>query len=87
MFIEGQLETRKWTDANGQEKYSTEVVLRNFKGEMTFLDSRGENNSSMSNNENVNNDMDDKVSNDKASNSLPESIEKIDSDIDDDIPF
>ena len=54
---------------------------------MTFLDSRGENNSSMSNNENVNNDMDDKVSNDKASNSLPESVEKIDSDIDDDIPF
>ena len=41
----------------------------------------------MSNNENVNNDMDDKVSNDKASNSLPESVEKIDSDIDDDIPF
>ena len=92
LFIEGQLETRKWTDANGQEKYATEVVLRNFKGEMTFLDSRGENNSSMSNNENVNNenvnnDMDDKVSNDKASNSLPESVEKIDSDIDDDIPF
>ena len=87
LFIEGQLETRKWTDANGQEKYATEVVLRNFKGEMTFLDSRGENNSSMSNNENMKNDMDDKVSNDKASNSIPESVENIDSDIDDDIPF
>ena len=44
LFIEGQLETRKWTDASGQEKYSTEVVLRNFKGELTFLDSRPSNN-------------------------------------------
>ena len=44
LFIEGQLETRKWTDASGQEKYSTEVVLRNFKGELTFLDSRSNNN-------------------------------------------
>jgi len=44
LFIEGQLETRKWTDSSGVDKYATEVVLRNFKGELTFLDSR-ENNS------------------------------------------
>ena len=44
LFIEGQLETRKWTDASGQEKYSTEVVLRAYKGELTFLDSRSNNN-------------------------------------------
>lgn len=42
VYIEGQLETRKWTDQNGQEKYSTEVVLRPYKGELTMLDSRGE---------------------------------------------
>jgi single-strand DNA-binding protein len=42
VYIEGQLETRKWTDQSGQEKYSTEVVLRQFRGELTLLDGRGE---------------------------------------------
>lgn len=41
VYIEGQLETRKWTDQSGQEKYTTEVVLRPFRGELTMLDSRG----------------------------------------------
>ena len=41
VYIEGQLETRKWQDKDGAEKYSTEVVLRNFRGELTLLDSRG----------------------------------------------
>jgi len=41
VYIEGQLETRKWTDKDGQEKYSTEVVLRPFRGELTMLDSKG----------------------------------------------
>ncbi len=40
VYIEGQLETRKWTDQSGQDKYSTEVVLRPYKGELTMLDSR-----------------------------------------------
>lgn len=40
VYIEGQLETRKWTDQSGQEKYTTEVVLRPFRGELTLLDSR-----------------------------------------------
>lgn len=40
VYIEGQLETRKWTDQSGQEKYSTEVVLRPYRGEMTMLDGR-----------------------------------------------
>src|ERR1700756_2470436 len=38
VYIEGQLETRKWSDQSGQEKYSTEVVLRQFRGELTMLD-------------------------------------------------
>lgn len=42
IYIEGQLQTRKWTDQSGQEKYSTEVVLQRFRGELTMLDSRGE---------------------------------------------
>ncbi len=41
VYIEGQLETRKWTDQSGVEKYSTEVVLRPYRGELTMLDSRG----------------------------------------------
>ncbi len=41
VYIEGQLETRKWTDQSGQEKYTTEVVLRQFRGELTMLDGRG----------------------------------------------
>jgi single-strand DNA-binding protein len=41
VYIEGQLETRKWTDQEGKERYSTEVVLRQFRGELTMLDGRG----------------------------------------------
>ena len=37
VYIEGQLQTRKWTDKDGAEKYSTEVVLQNFRGELTML--------------------------------------------------
>jgi single-strand DNA-binding protein len=40
VYIEGQLETRKWTDQEGKERYSTEVVLRQFRGELTMLDGR-----------------------------------------------
>jgi single-strand DNA-binding protein len=39
VYLEGSLETRKYTDQSGQEKYTTEVVLRNFRGELTLLDS------------------------------------------------
>lgn len=41
IFVEGKLETRKWTDQNGVDRYSTEVVLRPYSGELTFLDPRG----------------------------------------------
>jgi single-strand DNA-binding protein len=41
VYIEGQLQTRKWTDQSGQEKYTTEVVLTRFRGELTMLDTRG----------------------------------------------
>lgn len=41
IYIEGQLQTRKWTDKDGIEKYSTEVVLNRFRGELTMLDTRG----------------------------------------------
>ncbi len=40
VYIEGQLETRKWQDQSGQDRYSTEIVLRPYKGELTLLDGR-----------------------------------------------
>jgi single-strand DNA-binding protein len=40
VYIEGQLQTRKWTDQQGVEKYSTEIVLQRYRGELTILDSR-----------------------------------------------
>lgn len=42
VYIEGQLETRKWQDQNGQDRYSTEVALRPYRSELTMLDGRGE---------------------------------------------
>jgi single-strand DNA-binding protein len=42
VYIEGQLQTRKWQDQSGQDKYSTEVVLQNFNSSMVLLDGRGE---------------------------------------------
>ena len=41
VYVEGQLQTRKFTDQSGQEKYTTEVVLGNYNGALTMLDSRG----------------------------------------------
>jgi len=42
VYLEGALQTRKWTGNDGQERYTTEVVLQRFRGELTLLDSRGE---------------------------------------------
>jgi single-strand DNA-binding protein len=41
VYLEGQLQTRKWQDNSGQDKYSTEVVLQRFRGELVLLDARG----------------------------------------------
>jgi single-strand DNA-binding protein len=40
VYLEGQLQTRKWTDQNGQDKYTTEVVLQRFRGELVLLGGR-----------------------------------------------
>lgn len=42
LFLEGQLQTRKWTDQQGVEKYTTEVVLPRYRGELTMLDGKAE---------------------------------------------
>lgn len=41
VYLEGQLQTRKWTDQDGRDRYTTEVVLGGYRGQLTMLDSRG----------------------------------------------
>ena len=73
VYVEGQLETRKWQDQAGNDRYTTEVVLRNFRGELTLLDGRSENsNSNFSENASIDDESSDKV---------------LTNDIDDEIPF
>jgi single-strand DNA-binding protein len=76
VYLEGQLETRKWTDQSGQEKYTTEVVLKNYNGVMTMLDSRGEGGDSYG--------SFDSSSNAQISQGSPQEAY---ADMDDDIPF
>ena len=73
VYVEGQLETRKWQDQAGNDRYTTEVVLRNFRGELTLLDGRSENNNS---NFSENASIDDESS-----------VKVLTNDIDDEIPF
>ena len=83
VYVEGQLETRKWTDSSGTEKYSTEVVLRPYRGEFIFLDSKSEVDDSSSNVIEEDNKSSSKIENESSSNS----VEELASDLDDDIPF
>ena len=83
VYIEGQLETRKWTDSSGTEKYSTEVVLRPYRGEIIFLDSKSEVDNSSSNVIEDDNVSSSKIENESSNNS----VEELASDLDDDIPF
>jgi len=80
VFIEGQLETRKWTDQAGADKYSTEVVLRPFRGELTMLDTKGSSEGGYSQSSSA-------PSNDSASSSAPSWEPKGENSFDDDIPF
>lgn len=42
VYVEGQLQTRKWQDQSGQDRYTTEVVIQRFRGDLTFLDRPGD---------------------------------------------
>lgn len=42
IYVEGQLQTREWQDKDGQKRYSTEIVLQRYRGELTILDGRGD---------------------------------------------
>ena len=80
IYIEGQIQTRKYTDQAGVEKYTTEIVLNNFNSSLTMLDNKSDGNNDFINSSLPNNSSDDKVKNlTKDSNS--------DIDIEDEIPF
>ena len=76
VYLEGQLETRKWQDNSGSDRYSTEVVLRPYKGEITLIDNKADSNMS---NEPINNNQMDEIQ----ENSVSPNVD----DFDDEIPF
>ena len=78
VYIEGQVETRKWQDTNGNDRYSTEVVLRPYKGQLVLVDSRSEV-SNQNNIQTINEDFNTKSTNEISDR--PQIIE------DDEIPF
>jgi single-strand DNA-binding protein len=83
VYIEGQLQTRKWTDQAGVEKYSTEVVLQKFRGELTMLDGKGEGGGPKSYEDDG--DFTSKAGSKRAASSAPR--ESFSADLDDEIPF
>lgn len=78
VYLEGQLQTRKWQDQSGQDRYSTEVVLGQFRGELTMLDGRSD--SSM-------NSGFDEMSNQSSGDSIPQEALPATGELDDEIPF
>ena len=86
VYVEGQLQTRKWTDQSGNDRYTTEIVLQRFRGEMVLLDSReGAGGRSA-----FGEDYEDLGGGGTASPSRPQSRPQpasFDTDLDDDVPF
>ena len=78
VYLEGQLQTRKWQDQSGQDRYSTEVVLGQFRGELTMLDGRSD--SSM-------NSGFDEMSNQSSGDSIVQEALPATGELDDEIPF
>ena len=76
VYLEGQLETRKWQDNSGSDRYSTEIVLRPYKGEITLIDNKADSNIT---NESISNNQMDEIQENSASPNLD--------DFDDEIPF
>ena len=79
VYVEGELQTRKWQDQDGKDRYSTEVILQGYNGNLTLLDSRNQSNSI------------ENQSNSSESNTTPDesfgSNASDSSDLDEDIPF
>ena len=85
VYLEGQIQTRKWQDNSGQDKYSTEIVLQRFRGELVLLDSRG----SSAGADDSSGGYDGGFSGGSGGSTRPQSRPQpaFDSDLDDDVPF
>ena len=88
IYIEGQLQTRKWTDQqSGQEKYTTEVVLQRYRGEITMLGGRSDNSFSNQNQSSVGNQSQSSNEQSNFQETNQNQVSNIASDLDDEIPF
>ena len=83
VYIEGQIETRKWQDQSGSDRFATEVVLRPYRSELTMLDSKAEGNT---NNIGYSGNTDEGYFHDKVGSSA-ETTSSVSQDLDDEIPF
>src|SRR5687767_5469333 len=86
VYLEGQLQTRKWTDQAGVEKFSTEVVLQNFRGELVLLDSREGGGGSRAGGGDFADDFGGGSGGGTRTQSRPQQA-AFDTDLDDDVPF
>jgi single-strand DNA-binding protein len=84
VYIEGQLQTRKWTDQQGVEKYTTEVVLQRFRGELTMLGGRSNGASESSYDDEGGSSFQSRAGSKRVSEGPKESFS---ADLDDEIPF
>lgn len=82
VYIEGQLQTRKWQDNSGNDRYSTEVVLQNYNGQLTMLDGRGDAGGNAEQRQNANT----RNSSGSANKSAPDKFDAH-KELDDEIPF
>jgi single-strand DNA-binding protein len=87
VYIEGALQTRKWTDASGVEKYSTEVVLQGFNSTLTMLDGRSGGGGSFGPDDSAGGDFGSGVPSSAAPRRAVAAAGARNSDMDDDIPF
>jgi len=87
LYIEGQLQTRKWTDKDGVDKYTTEIVLQNFNSTLQILNSTSNNNSGGGNYDSGPKSSNNSANNSSAKNSKNDDMGGFNEDLDDDIPF
>ena len=82
LYVEGKLQTRKWTDNSGQEKYTTEIVLQGYGGTLTMLDGRDQSGESQNNFRTA---QSNNIGNEQAPDRMNAPKESFD--LDDEIPF
>ena len=87
LYIEGSLQTRKWTDDSGNEKYTTEIVIQGYGGRIDILSSKGSNQELTEEPKNLKNDDSSKKSIDAKENKEKDIDDKSDNLNDEDIPF